>query len=220
MFFLVLCTLILISLLKADSDVIVRARYYIEQLKSIVNPQPSGSTIPQSHVHDVVVKAKSTLTEFASIIRDTEDPIRLEELLDINDQLLTLLKKAPAKLKENLKLTGLGISMDGRPDLVIDRDGKLDGLPPLNGRPNGYFGSVENGPESGDSTETEEDDEMTPTTPKIDKGKRKAEPELTEMVLSPKTFIMGEPESNDGAGYVEEVISPSDRYGLGIWQRL
>ncbi len=53
----------------------------------------------------------------------------------------------------------------------------------------------------GEEAEKEEEEEDV-TTPKVYKSKRKAEPEpeQPEMVLSPKTFMMGEPEREEGKG--------------------
>ena len=160
-----------------------------------------------------MTKAKSMVTELTLAIQETEDPIRLEELLGINDQLLTLLKNVPIKLKQTLRLQGLGITIENGSSAGIELDGKLDGYPHLNGRLNGHDASLET---SSESSSVDTDDETTtpttPTTPKVDKGKRRAEPEEPEMVLSPKTFMMGEAESHEEESYVEEVISPMNRY--------
>lgn len=175
-------------------------------LTAITDPQLSFSPppTPQPPVHEVVVKARSMVTELASVIQETEDPIRLEELLGINDQLLTLLKKVPTKLKETLRLQGLGLTIE---NTGIEVDGKLDGYPHLNGRLNGHTASLET---SSESSSVESNEEETPTTPKVDKGKRKAEPEQPEMVLSPKTFMIGEAEET----YADGGISSMNRYRL------
>ena len=158
-----------------------------------------------------MAKANAVVKELAIVIQETEDPIRLEELLVINDQLLVLVKRVPAKLKENMQLQGLGLYRLGSDP----QEGKLEGFPHINGRLNGYTNSTE--PPSESSTVEGDDDIDIPTTPKIDKGKQKAEPEQPEMVLSPKTFMMAEPESTD-SGYREEreaTVSPTDRYVSG-----
>ena len=155
------------------------------------------------------------VTDLASVIQETADPIRLEELLEINDQLLTLLKKVPTKLRQTLKLQGLGLSVESSSKAEIELDGKLDGYPHLNGRPNGHSASIETSSESS-SVETDEEAATTPTTPKVDKGKRKAEPEQHEMVLSPKTFMMGEAESHEEESYADESISSVNRYDRKI----
>jgi protein phosphatase 1 regulatory subunit 37 len=122
---------------KTETDIVVRARLYVTQLTAITDPQPPVTT-PQPPVQDVVSKARSMVRELASVIQETEDPIRLEELLGINDQLLTMLKKVPIKLKETLKLHGLGLSVDNGSNTTIEADGKLDGYPHLNGGLNGH----------------------------------------------------------------------------------
>lgn len=147
--------------------------------------------------------------------------MRLEELLGLNDQLLGLLKKVPGKLRQGLRLHGLGLGLEvGKGD---GEDGKLDGFPHIGGHENGN-GHVEEmerltSEESSINSSVEaEDGEEDATTPKVDKGKRKAEPEpeQPEMVLSPKTFMMAEPERD--REYLNEerlaTVSPDDRFAV------
>jgi len=153
------------------------------------------------------------VAELTAVIQETDDPVRLEELLGINDQLLTLLKNVPIKLKQTLKLQGLGLSIDNGSNTVIEVDGKLDGYPHLNGGLNGHTASIETCSESnGVETDDESTTPTTPSTPRVDKGKRRAEPEEHEMVLSPKTFMIGEPDNHEEESYEDEGISPMDRY--------
>ena len=148
-------------------------------------------------------------SELASIIQETNDAERLEELLNVNDQLLNLLKKVPGSGKPILTLQGLDIAFNNIPT-SSDNDGKLDGTPHLNGRPSGRGG------ESSEASSVEGFGD-SPTTPKIDKGKGKAEPEPEEpeKVLSPRIRISdSEDEDEDGVTYeeaLEEVASPTDR---------
>ena len=156
-------------------------------------------------------KAKAVASELATVIQETENPIRLEELLGINDQLLSLLKKVPGSGKPNLRLHGLGLALNDSQSSSDDGDGRLDGLPNLNGRANGFEGGSS---ETSSMTSYEDDHDAlsTPTTPKIDKGKGKAapEPEEPEMVLSPK-FRMAAGEDENAMLYPEGVASPTDR---------
>lgn len=164
---------------------------------------------------DLVEKAKAAASEIATVIQETVNPARLEELLGINDQLLSLLKKVPGSGKPNLKLQGLGFSLHDSQSSSEDGDGRLDGLPNLNGRGNGFAGGSS---ESSSMTSYEDNPEglSTPTTPKIDKGKRKAEPEPEEpeMVLSPNMLRTnsGEEYDENGLLYPEGVASPTNRY--------
>ena len=108
-------------------------------------------------------------------------------------------------------------------EVEVERDGegeggygKLDGFPHINGRSigngNGHVVEMEslssssfseelNSSVEGEEGEEEEgeEEEEDATTPKVDKGKRKAEPE-PEMVLSPQTFMMGEPKREEEKG--------------------
>ncbi len=163
-----------------------------------------------------MAKANALVKELAIVIQETEDAIRLEELLGINDQLLVLIKKVPAKLKESMQLHGLGLYRPGSDC----QEGRLDGLPHINGRLNGHTNGTEQSLESSTAEGDDDADLPTPTTPKFDKGKQKAEPEpeQPEMVLSPKTFMIAEPESTE-LSYREQrepTVSPTDRYVSGI----
>lgn len=182
----------------------VRARACLTSLAN-VTAAPS-STVNPEHMADAATKARVVVNELTTVIQETEDPIQMEELLGINDQLLGLLKKVPGGGRPTLTLHGLGLSLPGTEAVGVNTT-LANGSPAfLNGHADGYF------PEG-------EDD--TPTTPRIDKGKRKAEPEpeVHEKVLSP-TFLIAESsedEDEDGRRYViapehlGEVTSPTDR---------
>lgn len=187
-------------------------------MNNLLAPDTSKSpATPKASAHskDLISSAKQTATELATRIQETEDPTRLEELLGINDQLLSLLKKVPGGTRPNLVLQGLGLSFDSAQNSEDDGDGRLDGLPHLNGRDrvNGHIDSSE----SSSAASFEEDLSQTPTTPRIDKGKQKAEPEpeKLEPVLSPKTFRINESEDEDEDGMrypAVDVTSPTDRF--------
>ena len=150
-------------------------------------------------------------SELASIIQETNDAERLEELLNVNDQLLNLLKKFPVLGKPILTLQGLDVPLKNIRITSVS-DGKLDGTPHINGRPSAC------GEESSEANSSVEGFEDSPTTPKIDKGKGKAEPEPEEpeKVLSPRIRINdSEDEDEDDVPYEDalEVVgaSPTDR---------
>lgn len=136
-----------------------------------------------------------------------DDPGRMEELLGINDQITTLLRELPPPSRPVLTLHGLGLNFNNAPSV---------GVTQMNGIPNGH--SPETLPE-----EPHDDPELTPTTPRIDKGKGRAEPEPEEpeKVLSP-TLLESESEDEEeeeeenGSLFVpveelEGVASPTDR---------
>lgn len=135
-----------------------------------------------------------------------DDPGRMEELLGINDQITTLLRELPPPSRPVLTLHGLGLNFNNAPSV---------GVTQMNGIPNGH--SPETLPE-----EPHDDPELTPTTPRIDKGKGRAEPEPEEpeKVLSP-TLLESESEDEDEeeensslfvpVEELEGVASPTDR---------
>ena len=206
-----------------ESDIVVRAWTCLKELSSSLgnvkgSPQTPKPISNPTAFNELVSKSKAVASELAIVIQETEDPSRLEELLGINDQLLSLLKNVPGGTRPQLTLKGLGLTLDDSRTSSADGDGMLDGLPHINGRVaaaamNGHSGGDSSASSSADSFE--EGQASTPTTPRIDKGKQRAEPEpeQEEMVLSPKPFQISESESEDedGARYHEAVASPTDR---------
>ncbi|KAF8340191.1 hypothetical protein F5887DRAFT_1076994 [Amanita rubescens] len=206
------------------ADVVVKARRCTTELNDVLSDpsRPTGSR-PDAELAD---KAHTVLAELTTAIQDTEDAVRLQELLGINDQLRSLLAKIPAPQKPTLVLQGLGVKkING--SALVSGDGSVSSgtVDPQNGHaarhdeltttPNGVY--VEGG-----TDDTNEDDD-TPTTPRIDKGKARAEPEpeVPEKVLSP-TFLITESESEDEeARYAtdEEVEAgrPSPTHRSRIW---
>jgi protein phosphatase 1 regulatory subunit 37 len=206
-----------------ESDIVVRAWTCLTELSSSLSDVKGSPQTPKpipnpAAFNELVAKSKAVASELAIVIQETEDPSRLEELLGINDQLLSLLKNVPGGTRPQLTLKGLGLTLEDSRTSSVDGDGMLDGLPHINGRAatvaiNGHGGGDSSASSSADSFE--EGQASTPTTPRIDKGKQRAEPEpeREEMVLSPKTFQISESESEDedGVRYHEEVASPTDR---------
>ena len=190
-----------------------RALQCVDQLISIqTTPSQSAPKVGPNAISGIVGKSRAVTSELASIIQDTNDAERLEELLNVNDQLLNLLKKVPGGNKPILTLKGLGVAFNHVSVSSDDGDGKLDGTPHINGRPS------DRGGETSEASSVEGFEEDSPTTPKIDKGKGKAEPEPEEpeKVLSPRIRINdSEDEDEDGVPYEgaidEEVASPTDR---------
>ena len=189
-----------------------RALRCVEQLKHVISIQTSPLSTPKAGsnaISSTVGESRVVTSELASIIQETSDAERLEELLNVNDQLLNLLKKVPGSGKPILTLQGLDVAFKNI--RTSSNDGKLDATPHINGRP-GDRGEV-----SSEASSVEGFDD-SPTTPKIDKGKGKAEPEPEEpeKVLSPRIRINdSEDEDEDGVPYEEAVevagASPTDR---------
>ncbi|TFK65923.1 RNI-like protein [Pluteus cervinus] len=212
-----------------ESDVAVRARSCIAQLQNLIDAPPSRTptivspitTSPQLQRIDdtrteVIARAQSIASDLANVIQRVEDPVRMEELFEIHDQLMNLISKVPQPPptpkvpfinKPMLALSGLGIDVSGV-------NGAGTSVTAYNAT-----GVVELLSGSPEPQTSESGDEVTPTTPRVDKGKARAEPEpeVLEKVLSP-TFMITEEESDedgDGEPYipVEEVegaLSPTN----------
>ncbi|KAF8879272.1 hypothetical protein BD779DRAFT_1552376 [Infundibulicybe gibba] len=146
------------------------------------------------------LRAKTIISDLGKMIQKTDDPTIMEELLQLNDTLITLSAKLTPPSRPTLTLHGLG---------------KI------------FITTIEIPTPHGDSSPTEPlslEEDATPTTPRIDKGKGKAEPEpeVLEKVLSP-TFLIteSEDEDEDGHRYIseepsEEVASPTNRSRIWV----
>ncbi|KAF9459258.1 hypothetical protein BDZ94DRAFT_1312550 [Collybia nuda] len=188
-----------------DTDVVVRARACITQLTEIISNSktPSSLASKPGEVAEASTNAKVIISELAGVVGETVDPGRMDELLTINDQLTSLLHELPPPSRPVLTLQGLGLSFHDTPSVGVTK---------ANGLPNGHL------PETS-SEEPQEDPDLTPTTPRIDKGKGRAEPEPEEpeKVLSPTMLPTdSEDEDEDGEHFVpieevEDVASPTNR---------
>ncbi|KAG6848495.1 hypothetical protein H0H93_016526 [Arthromyces matolae] len=196
---------------KIETDIAVRARDCLNSLTEIVQTTPSKpksgpislSTPRPETLPQLSREARDILEELVVVIQNTEDPLLMEELLDVNDQLTALLRDLPAPTKPVLTLSGLGIQLNG-----VGAKAQRS----HNGHANGNLGFDE--------------EDMTPTTPRMDKGKGRAEPEPVEheLVLSPTSVLAAsavEQDSEDDDSDEDELLvytpegietsSPNDR---------
>ncbi|KAJ7035986.1 hypothetical protein C8F04DRAFT_1340388, partial [Mycena alexandri] len=200
---------------KNDADVVVRARACAAVLESMLAPPPvapaapaPGGAHPPSPA-DALKQAKALTRELGTVIQATEDPSRMEELLDVNDVLTGLVAQVPPPGRPTLTLQGLGLKWT---------PGAMVASPALE---NGDAGA---GNAAGANGHAGAGEDEQPTTPRVDKGKARAvpEPEEPEKVLSP-TLLMDDDddermrfspvEGEDGEDDGETVIgaSPTDR---------
>ncbi|KAG5644426.1 hypothetical protein DXG03_008521 [Asterophora parasitica] len=184
---------------QADTDVATRARECVVQLTDLVQqrspqvkPKPpfSRATSRPYAVAEISKNARTVVAELTAVIQSTEDPTLMEELLDLNDQLTALLRDLPAPARPVLTIPGLGLQFNGVK---------------VNGLPNGY-GNVNGSREF----EGVEDEDLTPTTPRVDKGKGRAEPEPEEVekVLSPTSLLAAAAVAIDGSEDEDEDGNP------------
>jgi protein phosphatase 1 regulatory subunit 37 len=180
------------------TDVVEQARACIVQLNRQIRPTSNGLiplSIPATK-GNVVASAKTVLLNLVNAVQSTSDPIRLEELLSANDDLTSALAettKTTEADRPSLTLHGLGSSISSASSTFSNNSSDI-----VNGGvPNGNGQVLHSSPVSGAGHE----DEPEPTTPKIDKGKGRAEPEPVEheKVLSP-TLLVPESDEEDDDG--------------------
>ncbi|KAG6896973.1 hypothetical protein C0992_004975 [Termitomyces sp. T32_za158] len=148
-------------------------------------PPFSALTSQPSVIAELSKDARTILAELATVIQSTEDPVLMEELLNVNDQLTALLRDLPAPVRPVLTLHGLGIQFDAMDPKNGHGDNDNDNEERMT--PNGHV--LTNGDAHG--LEPEIEGERTPTTPRADKGKGRADPdpEEHEKVLSPTSAL-------------------------------
>jgi len=183
-----------------SSDILYQARTCVQDLKTILS---ASSPSPALDVVSTVKKVKELMLELTRSIETTSDPLRLEELLEVNDELVSLSAQVPES---------------GRPVLTLQGLGKREDALTLSSRTVAGVTSVVNNGQAFHESPTDELQEEDPLTPRIDKGKARAEPEpeKQEKVLSPNLLVTeSESEDEDGSriamSEANERPSPTDR---------
>ncbi|KAI0826580.1 RNI-like protein [Trametes gibbosa] len=172
------------SVAQTESDVVLQARSRKSELEALLARSPSSSSAPSTPVlqpdSEMFRSTREIMKAIVAMIETATEPTRLEMLLSLNDELMTLLGRLEPKLTP-LKIEGLGIQLG---------NGEAVG--------SGYFSELSANGSAQLDTQPSDDDE--PITPRVDKGKGRAEPEPEpqESVLSP-TFLITESDDEEGA---------------------
>lgn len=201
-------------------DLLSRAEVLLEQIRAEnsrtstgnVPPIDAGAGTGASSVpglgsglaaeEDLVSKAREMVEALTVEIQTSAtalDASKLERLLGLCDQLNGGVDTLTTRASRRARWHGLGLNIDGLPGM-----GASEGITVVQ--------------------EADENEENTPSTPRVDKGKGRAapEPEELEKVLSP-TFMITESEDEDDddhryldveegdVGEIEQATSPTDR---------
>ena len=222
---------------QAGSDTVAQARQIVSELEALISRSPGSSSAPTSpavgkNEHpELVLRARTIMKPLGTVISREEDPMKLEELLALNDNLTSLVSQFNPR--PHLSLQGLGLSLDqavSSPIIMAGPDGEILGQSALS-RSTSANGSA-NGSSNGTSpvhSDSDSEPEEEVGTPRVDKGKGRAppEPEVHEQVLSPEitsanfSFITRkavhegpteEPEGEDELAQEMYEPSPHDMY--------
>jgi hypothetical protein len=175
-----------------ECEAVVRAQECRDRLQSLIarSTRTSGSDAAETQeALELIERAKTLLPGLVKVIRTCSDSSRLDEILNVNDTLVSLIAQASPKPKASLQ--GLGLELNG-----LGNPKANDG----SGVVNSHVVSPR-----GDSTEEPSDDD-SPSTPRLDKGKGKAppEPEIVRPVLSPRGFAAPDSDSDENEHEAEQ----------------
>lgn len=174
-----------------ESEAVVQAQQCRDQLQALIarsTPTLESDAAETQEALELIERAKTLLPGLVEVIRTCSDSGRLDELLNLNDTLVSLVAQASPKPKASLQ--GLGLELNG-----LGNPGANNG----SGMVNNHIVSPR-----GDSTEEPSDDD-SPSTPRLDKGKGKAppEPEIVKPVLSPRGFAAPDSDSDSDSDEIE-----------------
>lgn len=187
---------------EAAQSVLEAAKACKKELEDTLAGIPSASSSPTATPdtnEELTARSKETLKALGSLIEETADPMKLEQLLNLNDDIMGLISRFNEPRSALKDVKGLGIHIEGLP----------------NGGPNGHLSAIQ--------TDLDQSEDEEPVTPRADKGKRRAEPEPEEpqLVLTP-TVEHTDPELEDSEveqdveqsilGDAPSIVSPTDRY--------
>jgi len=173
--------------LRSEGDAVAQAQRCRDQLQELIaRSTPSDKSASETQADlELVERAKALLPTLAEVIGTCSDSARLDELLGLNDTLISLVVHASQKPRD--KIQGLGIEVNGLVGPLTD----------IHGADNGSSFRDDHVTPRGDTKELTDDDPLS--TPRLDKGKGKApqEPEIVEPVLSPRGFAVADSDEEE-----------------------
>ncbi|KAH7915505.1 hypothetical protein BJ138DRAFT_1187914 [Hygrophoropsis aurantiaca] len=221
---------------KSEGDIVTRAKSILEQIQELLQPISSASSIsmtsppisktrsadssglstptvveapdPGKSSEELSQKAKAIVDELSAQLGTTTDGAALEELLGLCDQLNAGIAQLSAKVPNKFLLHGLGLKIDSALGAPVNPNVGVNG--------NGHVVYASPIQSLGDVSQRGDDEigheEEVPMTPRVDKGKARAEPEPEEpeKVLSPTFLIDSEDEDEDDHRFLEEVGGPGE----------
>jgi hypothetical protein len=171
-----------------EGDTVAQAQRCRDQLQELIarsTPAEKSASDTRADL-ELVERAKALLPTLAEVIGTCSDSARLDELLGLNDTLISLVVHASPKPRD--KIRGLGIQVNGLVGPVTDIHGADN---------SSSFRDNHVVSPRGDTKVFMDDDSLS--TPRLDKGKGKAppEPETVEPVLSPRGFAVADSDEEE-----------------------
>ncbi|TCD69570.1 hypothetical protein EIP91_006992 [Steccherinum ochraceum] len=182
-----------------NADIVAQAKACKIQLEDLLSRSPSSSSAPMSPTSaldpGLTKRTRTILVSLAHVIETTSDPDQLAELLTLNDDITSMLTHTSGP-----PMVGLGIRIEPQSKEPPASNGNGSAVPPA------------------ELSDAEEE----PVTPRLDKGKGRAEPEpehpepvLSPTIMSP-AFMISESDDEEGGNRLildEHLgsVSPTDR---------
>ena len=207
-----------------DEDLVSQTKECVAQLETLVSRLQTSPEAYDGGASELIDRAKAALVVLGDVILITSDPIRIEELLYLNDNITNALTQVDELRKGQNSRTpsmnghgstgastpqasaGVGLGLIISPAESIEQQTEHAINSPeqaarIDARLNGLRLQIP-GSQSIQADETEGDKEPEVETPKVDKGKGRAapEPEVFEKVLSPSFVLSSSDDEDDSEG--------------------
>jgi len=186
-----------------EDEVVLQAQRCRDQLQDLssrsTHSERSASEM-QAEDLELIDRAKALLPALVEIIRTCSDSARLDELLGLNDTLISLIAHTSPRPRAHIQ--GLGIDVNGLGNPPTRTHGTDNG----SSHPGNHVVTPR-----GDTEELTDDDSLS--TPRLDKGKGKAppEPEIVEPVLSPRGFAVADSDEEEAEQEAEQEAEDDTR---------
>jgi len=235
--FLPMCGYV-ITMHQSEAEILVLARECKIQLEGILSRTTSSSstsstiTLNESEIQ-VTQRSKNLQPTLVTLIQSTTDPAKMEEMLELNDSLATLLSALLPNSPESSEFgqDPLNMESNGAQPPLSREASSTNSLGLENGHGNGPPSNTEETNDKKDDSDPEEEEE--PLTPRVDKGKGRAteaaSPVLEKLIMAGSFSITDSDDEDEerrreaeeqllelqGHGEGDEMlpmVSPTDRY--------
>ncbi|KAL5504946.1 hypothetical protein ACEPAH_7609 [Sanghuangporus vaninii] len=218
---------------KVDEDLVSQTKECVAQLENLLSRLQASPGAYDLGASELIDRAKAALVVLGDVIQTTADPIRIEELLYLNDNITNTITQIDVLCKGRSPGTpvvnghgstgastpqastgvGLGLIISPAESIELETEHAINSpeqAARIDAKLNGLRLQIPAG-QLIQAEETESETEIDVETPRVDKGKGRAapEPEVFEKVLSP-SFVLSSSDDEDEDGVKDEVDLEED----------